>query len=71
MAGKDEPQEVLRWIKNRITCRIPEEDRCINWSQSTSATSAVDTANEEKRLKVPTLPTVGLALHVQRVKVPL
>ena len=26
MAGKDEPQEVLRWIQNRITCRIPEED---------------------------------------------
>ena len=26
MAGKDEPEEVLRWIKNRITCRIPEED---------------------------------------------
>ena len=26
MAGKDESEEVLRWIKNRITCRIPEED---------------------------------------------
>ena len=26
MAGKDEPQEVLWWIQNRITCRIPEED---------------------------------------------
>ena len=26
MAGKDEPQQVLRWIQNRITCRIPEED---------------------------------------------
>ena len=26
IAGKDEPEEVLRWIQNRITCRIPEED---------------------------------------------
>ena len=26
MAGKDEPDEVLRWIQNRITFRIPEED---------------------------------------------
>ena len=26
IAGKDEPEEVLRRIQNRITCRIPEED---------------------------------------------
>ena len=26
IAGKDEPEEVLRWIQNRINCRIPEED---------------------------------------------
>ena len=73
IAGKDESKEALRRIQNRITWRIPEEDSnrsCISWSQSTSATTAVDTASEEKRLKALT-PTVGLALHVQRVKVPL
>ena len=26
IAGTDEPEDVLRWIQNRITCRIPEED---------------------------------------------
>ena len=26
IAGIDEPEEVLRWIQNRITCRIPDED---------------------------------------------
>ena len=24
--GKDSPRDVLRWIEERITCRIPEED---------------------------------------------
>ena len=24
--GKDDPEEVLQWIQERITCRIPEED---------------------------------------------
>ena len=26
IAGKDEPEEVLQWIQDRITCRISEED---------------------------------------------
>ena len=26
IAGRDEPEDVFRWIQNRITCRIPEED---------------------------------------------
>ena len=26
IAGRDEPEDVLQWIQNRITCRIPEED---------------------------------------------
>ena len=26
IAGNDKPEEVLRWIQNRITCRIPDED---------------------------------------------
>ena len=26
IASIDKPQEVLRWIQNRITCRIPDED---------------------------------------------
>ena len=54
IAGKDESKEALRWIQNRITWCIPEEDSnrsCISWSQSTSATSAVDTASEEKKVK--------------------
>ena len=34
-------------------------------------TSAVDTASEGTALKAPTSPTVGLAFHVQRMKVPL
>ena len=26
IAGRDDPEDVLQWIENRITCRIPEED---------------------------------------------
>ena len=26
IAGRDEPEDVLWWIQNRITCHIPEED---------------------------------------------
>ena len=26
IAGRDDSEDVLQWIQNRITCRIPEED---------------------------------------------
>ena len=33
IAGKDEPEEVLRWIQKRITFRIPEEDSNLELNQ--------------------------------------
>ena len=31
--GKEDPEKVLRWIQERITCRIPEEESSLKLHQ--------------------------------------
>ena len=48
--GVDDPQKVLAWIQERITCKLPDKNGdpdCMRWLPGTRCTSAVHTAREK------------------------
>ena len=66
--GRDDPDVVLSWMQERITCNIPVILSCIVWSQGTNCTSAVSIASADESVVTHTLPGADLGFHGNRVK---
>ena len=72
--GESDPVSVLKWIQERMTCKIPNvalNPELHNWSQSIRCTNAVRTANVRETLKVHSSPHVSLAFLETALNVPL
>ena len=72
--GRDDPDVVLSWMQERITCKKFLTNRvilsCTVWSQGTSCTSAVGIASASESVVTHTLPGADLRFHGNRVKLP-
>ena len=73
IAGRDDSEDVLQWIQNRITCRIPEEDSNPELHQLVTKYQSHRCSGycqRRKRVKSTYITYCRFGFHVKRVKMP-
>ena len=74
--GQDDPDKVLGWIQERITCHIPNkesENLILNYMTQLpgiTCTSVVATARAKESVVMCSLPDVSLVFHGYLVRAP-
>ncbi len=71
--GRDDPDKVVAWIQERITCHIPHKASILSytcWLLDTKCTSAARTASEGESVVLPSLIGGSLGFLAKTVKTP-
>ena len=64
--NQDDPDKVLAWVEQRITCHIPEEQSNLELHRAIRCTSAVITASADASVAAPLSPPAGLNFLVKQ-----